>query len=282
MKLLAIRHYCIRLAATFGLLYSAFASQGVEEWRTELEQSSGEPLIVARLTPDSAGAAAALGLPHGEVLARFMADPSFLEQLSHAHALTVNYAGPEPPAHFIVLNLAREDEWGGVEDGLAGHELGHIWLDLQGFRSPPFQPGPRACIAVHAGDIVQHVLIRAEMRRRGIDAVPYWLRNLKATAASFEEPPVELTPCQRLVLLNQWLDFRFSFRPEDWDGYAAFEERFAARYPEIVRIGTEIEGAIRRINIATLPGYAYAVGLVRSRLSMLFEEASKSSQGSGV
>jgi hypothetical protein len=66
------------------------------------------------------------------------------------------------------------------------HEFGHVWLYAANYPFPQFEE-PDSCIAIQAGDAVQHIIIRDEVRRRGIAYLPYWIGNLERLPRCWED-----------------------------------------------------------------------------------------------
>ncbi|MBK9171040.1 MAG: hypothetical protein IPM24_26775 [Bryobacterales bacterium] len=239
------------------LALPAAAGDAIDAWRRDI----AAPVVIVRV---EAGVRAD---PDEPVLGGYLANPAFRRELDAAHALTLNHEDASGKRHFILLNAARSAEWRFAEEELLGHELGHVWLAARGFDAPVFAPGPLACLAVHAGDIPQHVLIRREMRRRGIGGDRYQIRNLDATLAALESGTLpELAPCQRLQFLSQWLDMRLSLPESAWPDWRRFDRAAADRYPDLARHATALEGLVRGARLSRRDGYLHALRLVRQRL----------------
>ena len=174
--------------------------------------------------------------PGRTIIVRLLGQESFVRQLMLAHALSVNYQGPEGRFHFILLNEARGADWNGLESALLAHEYGHIWLAALGFRSPVFDD---SCLATAVGDIVQHVLIREETARRGFDYAAFWKRTHDLWLAEEEkgnEAPV-LDRCRSLLLMIEWTDAEIGFSDEEWPSRPAYLQTLRGRHPDLsVRI----------------------------------------------
>ena len=243
------------------LALPAAAGDAVEAWRRDI----GTAVTIARVASGSVELDGAFA----PALAGYLADASIRRELEAAHALTVNHEDASGRTHFILLNMARAGEWAFAEDELLAHELGHVWLAVRGFDAPVFAPGPLACLAVHAGDIPQHVLIRREMRRRGIGDSRYQIRNLATTLAALESGALpDLAPCQRLQLLSQWLDMRLNLDESAWHGWRPFDRLAADRYPDLARHVAAVEALIRDADLTRREGYLHALRLARQRLQM--------------
>ena len=238
-------------------------------WGEEIERLAGKIVFapVYRSTERSEWKLPA-NLERRDIILPYLRDPSFQKELAAAHALTVNWDGAAGERyHFIVLNMDVAGQWENAREGLIGHELGHIWLHAQGLVSPPFEAGPDACVAIQSADIVQHVLIRAEMERRGISGKEYLLNNLKISLEFIGKPGnTSLTRCQKAVVLSHWLDFRHGMAPGDWDDADRYAALHKERYPEISAMGAEIEEYLREHEIADRESFQQAVAFVRDRL----------------
>ncbi len=216
---------------------------GLDAWHREIEAlSSGQIVLVRvetvqpentlRLPPDFPGRA---------VVARLLRQEAFVRQFVLAHALNVNYTGEEGAFHFILLNQARAADWEGLETVLLAHEYGHIWLAALGYRSPAFS---ETCLATAVGDIVQHILIREETARRGLDVLAFWKRThdawLERETRVSEPPP--LNACQRLLLIAEWVDAKLAFAGGGWEQRDAYLELLTARHEELQPVVEELAG----------------------------------------
>lgn len=265
-----IRLYCIGW-----VLMASLEASPLEEWRREIELRTGGRIAVVPVHTDPERNEMRLpeDLDAARIARRYLADDSFRRELTLAQALTINHRGPEGEIHLILLNMALADQWKGAEEGLLAHEVGHIWLDAMGLRAPAFQPGPRACIGIHAGDIPQHVLIRAEAERRGISTRPHLLGNLRMALAALEsgkatrDPP----PCARLALLSQILDARVGVTAEQWDERSRFLQLFESAYPEVASQAPAIEERLRLADLTDREQLEAVTEFVRRQLERLFE-----------
>jgi hypothetical protein len=241
--------------------------QALRPWVSEIEDLSGGRVILVRAYADPKRDAVLVpvAVERGEVLDRYMKDPGFRRQLGAANALSLNYEGPEGRLHYVLMNMAHSARWAGVEDGLLGHELGHAWLNARGFRSPEYARGPRACIAALSGDMVQHVLIRAEMERRGIQYRGFWVRQLEA-----ELPGRDDDPCRRLILLTHLVDALLGFGAAEWNGLERYEAAIRETNPLVPPYAAEIAAYLKAASLSEPAGFAEAVCAVRSRAERLF------------
>ncbi|MCC6362921.1 MAG: hypothetical protein IT165_05315 [Bryobacterales bacterium] len=204
----------------------------LEDWGREIEALSGGPVILVRVETDATDNSLHIppAFPGREIVRQYFLQQSFVEQLFRAHALSLNQDG----FHFILLNMARAADWQGLEESLLAHEYGHIWLDVLGYRAPAYIPAA-PCLSTHAGDIVQHVLIREETRRRGFDYMAFWTRNQERwlnSMLSLTQAP-ELEACQRLQLLSAWVDAQLGSTPLQWPKRAEYLGMLNRLYPRL-------------------------------------------------
>jgi hypothetical protein len=262
------------LSAYFTLAAFAPAADGsLDQWRREIE-AAGVKLAVVRVATDPARQEMRLQgePPHRPILVSYLSNDRFRAELLAAHALTVTHRAEGQTYAFVVLNLAREAEWRPFETGLLAHELGHVWLESQGYQGLPFSGAEDACVAVHANDIVQHILIRAETRRRQIDGVDYWLAKLLPLIQDLEQdhPRMPLPACAELTLLSHWLDARLGVAAEDWLPLTPVAARFASRYPELAEVADELEAVLRPANLIDRDAYRAALHSTHQQIQALY------------
>ncbi len=268
----SLRTHCtLFLAATLtaGAQFApAELPPSLRSWGSEIESLSGGRVILVRVYADPQGDAVLVpaGVERGEVLDRYLKEVGFRRQLGAANALSLNYEGPEGRLHYVIVNMAHSSRWTGVEEGLIAHELGHAWFQARGFRSPEYVPGPRGCVAALAGDIVQHVLIRGEMERRGISYHPFWIRQLEA-----ESPEAEVDPCRRLILLAHLVDARLGLTSADWSGLDEYEASISRTNPLVPPHALEIAAYLKKADLSGPARFAEALAFVRSRAGRLFD-----------
>jgi hypothetical protein len=222
--------------AADGRSASVLLSPQLARWKAEIETQGQNKVVLARVYTDAERNE--LVLPQDTearpVLSRFFLQESFREQFIRTHAMTVTYSGAEGRFSFVVLNMALASEWEEAEEAVIAHEFGHAWLAALGYSAPPYEAGERSCLAVHAGDIVQHVLIREEMDRRRIPWRSYWVRNLKAALERLasQASGAPLAPCPMAAVAALWADTRLGFSERHWQELprflSALEEKFPA------------------------------------------------------
>ncbi len=274
------RLFCLFPALT---LAGDASSPALEEWRKEIE-SAGATVNFVRIVTDPLRNEMRI---EGEVrdrpvLVSYLSDERFRGELVNAHALTISQNAGGRSIHFILFNMAREAEWRKHEDGLVAHELGHVWLQVQGFGGVPYVSGKAdSCLAIHVNDAVQHVIIRAEMARRGIDGIDYWLSKLLPLISDLESgvAAATLSPCQQAALLGHWLDARLGTAAEDWEKMKPVEENFRRLYPVLGSAASELETEVRRRDLTSPEGYRQALRLVHERFVRVLEQLAAPKSG---
>lgn len=239
------------LALTALAVLPAQAGEGaVGAWEAELAKM-GARVSVARVRFDPA--TNTLRLPpeteERAAFAVFLRQEEFVKQLLEAQALTVTQREAAGSRNLIFLNMTRAADWEGHEDAILGHELGHVWLRALGYPSPIYQGTQTACLSIHAGDVVQHVLIRRELERRGIDGAAQTVRTLKKAMREFQAG-AELAPCDAIREAALWVDVRLGLPEARWEGRAGFErfmrEHFAVLEPAV----SDLEGYLRPLDVS--------------------------------
>ena len=185
-------------------------SPALEKWKAEIELKAGAPVIILR------------GLPEN------LRTPDLETQFSRAEALSIQNS----ERRYIILNPAQLKE--SAEPPVLAHELGHVWLKATGYPPPRYDPGPAGCLSIQTGDIVQHILIRAEMDRRQIAWRPHWLETLELALAQLLKQKSEPQPgCQAATQLALWIDVKLSLSAASWPRFDAFEKAMAANFPDL-------------------------------------------------
>jgi len=238
-------------------------SEPIERWRTEIEARSGGDVIIARALFDRQTGTWSLasGTPQRAALMAYLADPEFARQLQAAHALTVSHRDGDRVSSWIYLNMQRSREWMNA-DAIIAHELGHAWLKAQGYPSPRFISGPTACLSVHTGDVVQHILIRGEMDRRGIRYKPGWIQDLEKGSA----PPTE--PCQKVLQAALWIDARLGLTVSDWPGLPRYFELQAKQSPALAPIVEDVVKYLRDADVHGKDSHRAALTYVFAQLKL--------------
>lgn len=226
------------------LLVPVGIPEAISAWRSDLERQFGvkTPIIFAGETIQ--------GDPEGLELARNqLRDPDFLRQFAMMQAAMVSHRVGGADRWVILMNLDLYESWKGFEEALLGHELGHIWLRARRLPTPAFRGGEYGCLAVHTGDVVQHVLIRAEMDRRGIDHRSFLMKNLDESARAMEEGKAAADPCAWARQAALWVDARLALAAHPWPGRARYEAAAAGMFPESGEAAAEIIDRIAGLNL---------------------------------
>jgi hypothetical protein len=257
-------------------------SKSLLEWKKEIEAKGGGKLIAVRVYTDPLRNEISLPADTEQraILRRYFLDESFRGLLAGAHSLSVNYGGSEGKYHFVLLNMALAEQWSGQEEAVLADEFGHAWLSAQGYGAPDYRPGAEACVGVQAGNVVQHVLIREELERRGIRWREHWLRTLEPALEKLESgtavPLAALPPCERLAQLALWVEVRMSLSAELWQNFSRFQQVMSKRYPETRVWSEQIEsrlGEMKPAGPGQLPSreaYQSALGYALGKFTELY------------
>lgn len=252
---------------------AALSTPRIEQWRREIEARGRGRVIVVEVetSADQQEISFPADTPHGAVLRRYFLEESFAAQFASSHALNINYFGPEGRLHFVLLNLARSGEWRDFPEALLGHELGHAWLDVNGFRSPEYAGAAGGCLAVHAGDIVQHVLIRQELAQRGIAYDDYWIRNLEQALERLEADAPgagrAVSSCETAQRLAMWTDVRLGLSGGKWPAFGRFDAAMRRAFPDLAPVVEEMESRLRKADVRRRTVYRLALEFVSARLA---------------
>lgn len=246
------------LAAPSGIVQ---LSPNLAAWKAELEAKGGRMILLARVYTDKARNE--LRLPDDTTqraaFARILADPAIVTQLVHMHAMTVNLDGFGRRASFVLLNMARAEEWQGLEDPLIAHEFGHIDLHTRGYRAPD-ATGIELCEAVHSGDIVQHILIRREMKRRSIDYIPWMTAILDPVVTRLRSSaPMTESHCDHVARLAMWLDVSLGLTEADWPRFTEFQVLMAQAFPDLTPIAADLRDRLKGQDVSNQLVYGQAL-----------------------
>ena len=267
------------------LLWLAFLTlalpPALEQWRADIESAGGAPVYVAEVefSPDGEQMTLPDSTPARPLFAQYLRQEDFVRQFVLMRGVLIHHQGPDGQAHLVLLNGARRPEWGAHQDALIAHEFGHAWLRAKGYPAPVFQPGPLACLAIHTGDIVQHVLIRREMEARGIDHLPLWLASLEAANAGASPLPDSEgsakvragDACLALRQTAEWADARLGFagsRPEIVESY---ELQMRRLFPDLEPAVSAIAEAVRSRKVEDRQQHLDALEQVHALLRRLLD-----------
>jgi hypothetical protein len=265
------------LAIPLAAALAAFAAEPLTpallEWEREIE-AAGTPLYIARVEYDSTRNAYSLP-PDTEGLKLFeqrLGQDEILVQFHQMYASMIYHRSPEGNAFLVLLNGARKDEWEKHEEALLAHEFGHAWIKSKGYPSPLFQPGLAGCLTVHSGDVIQHILLRAEMRRRKIDFVPFWLQTLDAAVAASStqsESAAKPDGCTLVKQAAEWIDVHLGLEGVEWPGRSKYETAVRKNFPAVEPAVTELVAYLKNRDVSRREDYSEAMHHVFARLRKL-------------
>lgn len=231
-------------------------SAALDAWGREIERHSGGRIVVVPVETNTTDNTITIPpeFPGRPIVRDLLLDEPFVRQFTAAHALTVNHLPGR--LHFILLNQARASDWGGLDpEPLLAHEYGHIWLQALGYRSPD---ADGTCVPTHAGDIVQHVLIRDETRRRGFAYDAFWKANQERWLDA-ATGPLPLDSCGRLQLLSAWLDASLGYSERTWPRRAAFLEYLDRNYASLLPVQRELHDLLGALDLKDRSRYEYSL-----------------------
>jgi hypothetical protein len=252
-------------------------SAPLAQWKREIEAVRHSKVVLARIFTDQAGNEIILPQDAEErpILRQYFLNPAFIAEFVHMQAATLNYKSGGGMIHFILLNMARAEEWDDQEEAVLAHEFGHVWLFANNYPAPAFEGKADSCVAILAGDAVQHVLIREEMRRRGIDYLTYWTRNLETQLESLDgrspDAFAQLPLCREMTLLTQWLDVRLGLSAGSWGNYGRFLEAMARSFPRLRPHVEEVERLLRGANLGDIDIYTQVLRQVLVKMYAVAE-----------
>jgi hypothetical protein len=250
----------------FTLAAATPLSERLEIWKREIEQRGGQ-VVVVRVETDRE--TSRLRVPDDR-LARLLSENRLGEQFRRTYAMTLNYQAAEGRVHFVALNLDRAAEFKDAEEALVAHEFGHAWLDALGFRSLDPSEQAQPCLAIHASDIVQHVLIRRELRTRGIPYREQWIGNLEAALEALNKggAPSGASACDGLERIALWTDVRLGLGPDAWSRYGEFDRAFRRAFPLLAATVEEIVTVLSAVDLTARDRFQRALAYVRQRLAL--------------
>lgn len=207
----------------------------LEQWKAEIEKA-GVPVLLARVDHDAATNTYRLSesVQGRDLFVEYLQQEDFIRQFQHMYGVMVHHKGIRE-AYLVMLNGARSSEWEADEEAVLAHELGHAWIKSRRYPTPVFQAGLAGCLAIHTGDIAQHVLIRKELNRRGIDFRSFWLKSLDRAVRQSASAvrPAEDDRCVRVRQAAELVDVRLGLAGYDWPGRADYEAMVKRLMPEV-------------------------------------------------
>jgi hypothetical protein len=242
-------------------------TERLETWRQEIAQLGNQRIVLAQATPGNGRFSVPDDTGELEMVRLILAQPGVEEQLSLAYSLLVSNQTAAGTTHVVLLNMARKEEWEPGEEALLAHEFGHAWIKAKGFPVPRFIPGPTACLSIHTADVVQHVLIREEMDRRGIDHRSHWIKALERSLDFHEKQPAgKAEPCETVREAALWMDVRLGLSEAQWGDKARYENALRRRFPAAGRQVDEMTAWLKDKDLADKAVHREALGFVFERL----------------
>ena len=253
------------------LLATVSLSPSLTTWKEAIEKTGKIAVVLLRLpaTAQTAMLVLPADTPEREALANYTDQPGFVSQYRGAQAMTVNYLGPKGRVSFVLVNPEHAGT-GAAEEAVIAHEFGHIWLKAQRYPAPAYAGGDTACLSVHALDAVQHILIREEMERRGVEWKAPWYAALGAALAQMESEPgaaARAGRCQRLGQAAMWIDVALG--AGDWGRQRDFLAAMRRRFPEMVPTAEEITAYLRSAGVEDVGRHRAALSFVFGRMKQL-------------
>ncbi|MEO8130987.1 MAG: hypothetical protein ABJF23_20860 [Bryobacteraceae bacterium] len=250
-------------------------SPPLAQWKAEIEATGKTTVVLARVFTDAGRNE--LTLPSDAEFRPFLRSllqsEAFVAQFVQTHAINVNSHTGLRPISVVLLNMARAADWDGQEEAVIAHELGHIWLHASGYPAPQAARG-LSCEAVHSGDMVQHILIREQMRARRIAFLPFWRSTLESALAEMQEAPgdqplLRADRCRRISRLALWVDVALGMSDRDWSRRPEFLDALRSRFPELRKPTMAITTLLRGHNLQDRAEYQRVMNGVLSEVHRL-------------
>jgi hypothetical protein len=243
------------------------------EWKRDIE-AAGTPLYIARVDYDAASNAYSIppDTEGGSLFEHRLGQDEILVQFHQMYASMIYHRSAGGNAFLVLLNGARKSEWEEHEEALLAHEFGHAWIKSKGYPSPLFQPGLAGCLTVHAGDVIQHILLREEMRKRKIDFVPFWLQTLDAAvavSASQGESAAKPDGCTMVKQAAEWVDVRLGLQDVEWPGRERYEAAVRKNFPSVESAVNELVAYLKKRDVSKREVYSESMHHVFARLRKL-------------
>jgi hypothetical protein len=242
----------------------------LERWKTEIEDGGRVNVRVVRVDWQAATNAFSLpaGTPEAELFARYLRDPEFLAAFQRTHALTASERVGDRYSFFIFLNRKHLEQWGPFEEALLAHELFHAWFIGQRYPVPTAQPGKAGCLSIATLDLVQHVVMRDELKRRGIDHAKYQRRKREIAVEEGARWPGPRTsdPCLRVSAVSEWVDMQLELGPD-----ADYNSTIRRLFPGVEEIGREIAAYLTARDLRDRDTHREALSFVFYRLRQFWE-----------
>lgn len=253
-------------------------SDRLAAWKAEIEKQSGVPVHCARLYVERGAGILDIpeDAPEAVLLASlFQGRPELKMEFLPMQAMNLAYDDGAARHQFVLINMARREEFAGGEEGLIAHEFGHIALQAKGYRLPVYDGGPLACEALHVGSMVQHALIRKELTRRGFDQETVWVRNLDEALPRYENAAAagagpDANPCARLAQLSLATDVVAGLSEQRWPNRGRYLTALRKKDPRLVAAAEAIAADFTQGAMSTPEQYEVMLDRVRQRVEALF------------
>ena len=244
-------------------------------WKQEIEASGAGRVVLGRIHVQHGAYVLPADIEERATLAHFFSRHEFRAQFVLTHAMNLNVDRPKRVS-FVLLNMDRMKESSASEDELLSHELGHVWLHWRGLRAPPLAPGIVACEAIHTGDIVQHILIREEQARRGLERKKGWQADLESAYQSLIQQPAESAVpkdfCLRLQRLSLLIDLRMGLAEGEWEHREAYAARLTSADPLLAELTRRLVRLLSTLELAHPIDYYAGLGAVRTASTLLIQQ----------
>lgn len=212
-------------------------------WQVEIESLGHMSLRILSFPVD------ALSAEDAQALGPTLRQPGFADLFSRAQALSLRLEGGARPLTYVLLNSPLIANTGNDKIQLIAHEFGHHWLAAQGMLPPEYVPGPRGCLAVHAGDIVQHIFVRRELDRRGFAWRESYARDYqRAYLGAGAGQAIGLgagDSCFRAQRLSLMMDLRTGFAAGAFDARNAYLAWLGSQDRQAEAIAVELEESLQ-------------------------------------
>lgn len=248
----------------------------LEDWRREIEKAGNAQVAVGRVEWDRKENTLSLAreTPLRDLFVEYLKNESFARAFVSTHAVLVTRRSEDGSARYLIfVNLGRRDEWAGHEEALLAHELAHASIRMRGFPTPFYQEGPPGCPSIHAGNILQHILMRKELRNRGIDHAAYQRASLERGAPVEGTVPGGHRGCTLVAAVAERIDVELGLRDTGWPGLAAYEANARRQWPEAESEAREIMAYLREKDLDHLQTHREALVWVFERLRDLWYRA---------
>jgi hypothetical protein len=242
----------------------------LEEWRREIEADGRVRLLVGRVNWDREANTLSLApqTPEPELFARHLRSAEFAAQFRRVHAVTASERNGDRFLFLVFLNRGYLSQWGAYEEALLAHELFHAWFIAQRYPVPVAQPGKAGCLSVATLDLVQHVVMRDELKRRAIDHAKYQRRKREIAVEEEMAKPggANGDACARVSAVSEWVDMRLELGVD-----GEYEAMMRRRFPGVAEVGGEVAAYLSGRNLRDRAAHREALSFVFYRLRQFWD-----------